>query len=114
MIFRDFFLFKVIFTDESVFCVTLAHPRQIRTRSDSNIGLEGVGQRQAWPLKGMIWACFSSAGPGNLPVAVGTMKTENEFLKLSNGLVKMNGFPFKPMPLAIPQRLLNGLLKNKG
>ena len=75
MIFRVFFLFKVIFTDESMFCVTLAHPRQIRTRSDSNIGLEGVGQRQAWPVKGMIWACFASAGPGNLHVAVGTRKT---------------------------------------
>jgi len=86
------------------------------------MGPEGVTQRQAWPMKVLIWGCFPSAGPGSLHVAVGTLKTaqyievleKNEFLKLSNGLVKMNGFPFKPMPLAIPQRLLNGLLRNKG
>ena len=55
----------------------MATPRHIRRRSGSNIGVRGVIQRQAWPVKVMLWGCFSSVGPGTLYMVAGSMKTAN-------------------------------------
>lgn len=68
-------LFQVIFTDESMFEVTLTNPRYIRIGNETPNNLH-LAQTVKHPVKVMVWGCFSFYGTGRLHICESTINAE--------------------------------------
>jgi hypothetical protein len=64
---------KVLFTDESRFCLHSDHPTLVRRRSDEATRPDCLVRTTKHPLGVMVWGSFSYSGIGRLKFVKGTM-----------------------------------------